>query len=69
MKNFFQKNERYFWGVGILLIVVGRMYPDETPMDNYIAAATYGVTAISFLRVIIFVILNSKMLKFKRSIL
>tara|TARA_B100001769_G_C21563263_1_gene319955 strand:- start:96 stop:287 length:192 start_codon:yes stop_codon:yes gene_type:complete len=48
MKKFIKKSYGILISVGLLFMIAGRYYPDETATDNNIAAGIYIVAAVFF---------------------
>ena len=48
MKKFIKKSYGILISVGLLFMIAGRYYPDETATDNNIAAGSYIVAAVVF---------------------
>ena len=48
MKKFIKKSYGILISVGLLFMIAGRYYPDQTATDNNIAAGIYIVAAVFF---------------------
>ena len=60
MKKFIKESYGILMGVGFLLMLAGRYYPDATSTDNYIAAGIYIVAAVIFTLAVISAISSLK---------
>ena len=49
MKKKLIKYSNHFFGIGIILMLLGQFYPSETRTENYIAAGIYIISAVCFL--------------------
>lgn len=49
MKKKLIKYSNHFFGIGVILMVLGQFYPAETRTENYVAAGIYIIAAIWFL--------------------
>lgn len=49
MKKTLIKYSNHFFGVGVIMMVLGQFYPDKTQTENYIAAGIYIIAAICFI--------------------
>ena len=58
MKKFIKKSYGILISVGFLFMLAGRYYPDETAIDNNIAAGIYIIAGVFFLLAAIGAILS-----------
>ena len=58
MKKFIKESYGILMGIGFLFMLAGRYYPDETAIDNNIAAGIYIIAAVFFLLAAIGAILS-----------
>tara|TARA_B100000963_G_C22586051_1_gene653147 strand:+ start:808 stop:996 length:189 start_codon:yes stop_codon:yes gene_type:complete len=60
MKKFFIKYDLFSLSMGIIFMLLGWLYPDDSSFDNYLAAGFYLLSALGFVGYILGTIFKMK---------